>query len=186
MPSTVRAFIGVRIPATPGIEAVLHDLAALGPSLKATNPEQLHLTLKFLGETRRSDMDAIARIMREAAGLVPRHSINIAGLGVFPSVKQPAVVWAGVSPVHYLKSLAAMLESALRPLGFAPEGRPYRPHLTLGRIKNRAPGGLTEMLLAGRETAFGQADVGAVVLYESELTPSGSRYVVLATTPLSE
>jgi 2'-5' RNA ligase len=185
MPATIRTFIGIAIPATSELREALQDLARVGRAVKATPPENLHLTLKFLGETPRSQVDEIAEAIREAAEAVLAHSIQLAGLGAFPNGTRPAVVWAAMSPAEHLERLAVRLDQQLEPLGFVPEARPFLPHLTLARVKGEAPG-LPEFIDRRREARFGAATVASVDLFRSEPTPAGSRYSSLASARLSE
>jgi len=183
MTATIRTFIGLRIAATDELQAVGADLGRLGRGVKVTPGDKLHLTLKFLGETPQNLVGEIAVALREAAASVPNHSIKFIGLGAFPHVARPAVVWAGVQPAGEIERLAAILDRLLEPLGFVPEARPFTPHLTLARVKGATPG-VGELVAANRMTAYGEATVEAVELFRSEPTPTGSRYTQLAKAEL--
>ncbi|QDT53649.1 2',5' RNA ligase family [Caulifigura coniformis] len=183
MGATIRTFIGLRIAATDALRSVSADLGRMGRAVKITPADKFHLTLKFLGDTRRSQFDDIAAALRKASSSVSRHAIEIVGLGAFPKSARPAVVWAGVRPAGEIERLAAILDRLLEPLGFVPETRPYHPHLTLARVKGDAAG-LEEVIEANRETPYGSATAAVAELFQSELTPGGSRYTSLATAEL--
>lgn len=183
MPATIRTFIGISVSSTPPLRDALRQLDRFGRSVKATSPDNLHLTLKFLGDTPRQQLNDIAKAMELASANVPAHEIELIGLGAFPNVARPSVVWAGIHPEGHLKHIAAELDRLLEPLGFIPEARGFHPHLTLARVKGPAPG-LGEMIVESRKTAFGNAAIASVELYQSEPTPTGSRYTSLARASL--
>ncbi|OAI52784.1 hypothetical protein AYO47_05960 [Planctomyces sp. SCGC AG-212-M04] len=182
--ATIRTFIGIPIPSTPALRGAQRRMDHFGRAVKATSPDNLHITLKFLGDTQRSQVDKIANVVRSATASIPAHEIELVGLGAFPNVNRPSVVWVGIRPTDHLKQIAAELDRLLEPFGFLPETRPFHPHLTLAYVKGPAPG-LGEMVQEGRDIPFGRAIVSAVDLYQSELTPSGSRYTSLAKVPLN-
>jgi 2'-5' RNA ligase len=183
MPATIRTFIGIPIAATPPLHDALRHLTRFGRSVKPTLPENLHLTLKFLGDTPRPQLDTIKQAIELATTNVPVHEIELIGLGAFPEVARPSVTWIGIRPADHLKHIAAELDRLLEPLGFAPEARAFHPHLTLAYVKGPAPG-LPEMILEGRDITFGTATISTVDLYQSDLTPTGGRYTSLAKTAL--
>lgn len=186
MASTVRTFLGIRIPATPGLGAIISDLGSLGQQLKTSRTDDLHVTLKFLGDTPRTQLFAIKAALIEAASTATSHSVELVGMGAFPSPARPSVVWAGIRPEDELRRIAGELDQRLKPLGFIPESRPYHPHLTLARIKAGPPLGLSEMLAASSNLSLGSAIIESIELYESQLTPTGTRYTSLATARLRD
>jgi len=149
-----------------------------GLPVKWVRPEGLHLTLKFLGDTD----DAREADLRGALGQVGGGpvSLHIEGFGVFPDFQRPRVVWAGVAPDPALELLQHRVERLFAPLGFPPEARAFRPHLTLGRAARDArprdftglEGALTALTFA--ETAV----VDNVDLMESTLQSGGAVYQV--------
>ena len=183
MPASIRMFIGIPVAQPPAIEAMLRELKGIGRGVRVTAAEQLHLTIKFLGETSKAHLPAIGEELREAARLVGRHPVELVGLGAFPNAARPSVVWAGIEPQRELKRLAAELDRRLSPLGFAAESRPYHPHLTLARVKGRVAG-LSEFLAEESATPFGGATIDRVVLYQSEPGPRGSVYTPIFSAEL--
>jgi 2'-5' RNA ligase len=182
--SSARVFWAIPFEPSPQITQVFADLARWRSSLKIVRPEQLHLTLKFLGDTPTEQIDAIA-----AAGLstvretVP--AIACRGLGVFPPRGRPNVLWAGLERVDELFRLAADIDAAMTALGFAPERRAFNPHLTLARFRSPPPRPMQRWLDEHREVAFGMLPVRKLVLYRSQLTPAGSIYAPVAKAPLT-
>jgi len=179
MSDSIRSFIAIKIPGLDPLRRVLKDLSEMGRALKAVDPNNLHVTLKFLGET---DVDLVPEILKlvveEATALAPCE-LTIAGLGVFPHAQRPSVVWAGLEGAETLSALAADLEAGLELLGFAKESRPFVPHLTLARVKAKPPESLGGLLSRHAKTPFGTARIEQVELIRSELGPDGSRYTVL-------
>ncbi|HVJ85859.1 MAG TPA: RNA 2',3'-cyclic phosphodiesterase [Caulifigura sp.] len=175
MTGSIRTFIGIPVAETPAIGAMLRELKGIGRGVRVTAAGQLHLTVKFLGETSKVHVPAIGEELREAARLVGRHPVELVGLGAFPNAARASVVWAGIEPQAELKRFAAELDRRLSPLGFAPESRPYHPHLTLARVDGRVAG-LGEFLASQRATPLGGVTIDRVVLYQSELGPRGSVY----------
>jgi 2'-5' RNA ligase len=142
--------------------------------------ENLHLTLKFLGETSTSQFSEICSIAQHLAENRPAMHVQLSGLGAFPHERRPSVVWVGFNQAEPLCQMASDLERDLVPLGFSPEGRDFQPHLTLLRVKSRPPEELLTLLAAEAQTDFGMVEIAHVELIESELTRNGSRYTTLA------
>jgi 2'-5' RNA ligase len=148
---------------------------------------QLHLTLKFLGEVAAGLLPAVREAVAAALADHGPFTLALHGAGAFPSVQRPRVVWVGVGAgAAEATLLAGSLERSLAPLGFAPEPRPFAPHLTVGRVK--APGAdraaLPRLIAAVRDRAWGEDVVREVHLVRSELFPAGPIYSILHTTSL--
>ncbi len=188
----MRAFIAVEPSAEArGALAELADemRAALGSRARALSfvrPASLHLTLKFLGETE------VARVSRLAQALSPclrdfaPFAVALEGAGFFPPRGGPRVAWAGVAEgAAQLGALAAAVDRAAVDLGFAPEERPYRAHLTLARVKDRRAGRAVVRALEPYAAArFGRFPVQRVVLFRSETLPDGALHSPVASFPL--
>jgi RNA 2',3'-cyclic 3'-phosphodiesterase len=149
------------------------------------DPQQIHLTLVFLGWTDRSLQERIEAVIQEVAGGAPPFSIDVAGLGVFPRLRSPKVVWAGIPEAAPLMKLQHDLAEKIGSLDIPLETRPYRPHLTLGRVKD---GGVSDpfvqWITQEKGVQIGRCAVSEVVLMESRLKPGGSVYGRLFTSPL--
>lgn len=177
----MRLFVALEIPA-----AVRENLAALLKKLRELSwqphwvrPENLHVTLKFIGEVAPEKLGAI----RSALDSVRSNSpvmLEFRGLGFFPNEKRPRVFWAGMDGSPNLKILAADLDSATKKLGIPRAERPFSPHLTLARFQ---PAGLPEKLRSVIQEnlthEFGALQTSQFHLIESKLKPSGAEYTTL-------
>ena len=184
----IRAFIALDLP--PGVHRALAGLqqewqrtAAMVSWIK---PESIHLTLKFLGNIANEQVTEIQALLLKVAATAAPLRLQPLGCGAFPSIKQARVVWVGLQgAIEELLKLQKSIEDALIPLGFEPEDRPYRAHLTLGRVKGRRHLQLLQEAVLRRQDFQAEAfDVKEVVLYRSELRPEGARYTALFRAPL--
>jgi 2'-5' RNA ligase len=181
---SARVFLAVNI-SSENAHIVAERQTALGRSIPAGlfrfgDAEQAHVTLRFLGQRTDDEQASIARASTEVAARIAPFTLAFGGLGFFPDARRPHTFWMGVAEGRAeLARLASDLETALAVAGFAPEGRPYVPHLTLARVKGRLPAGLAKRLLqAGAEPTSPQK-VDSFALMESRATPRGVRYVPL-------
>jgi 2'-5' RNA ligase len=149
--------------------------------------ENFHVTLKFLGGIDESRVPPVIAALDVAVRRHARFAIEVAGLGAFPSPARARVLWAGiVAGDGPLGALAATVDTALTPLGFPREERPFSPHVTLGRVREpRREPALAEALTANKGPRFGRVAVDEVTLMRSDLSPRGARYTPLAGLPLS-
>jgi 2'-5' RNA ligase len=184
----IRAFIAVE-----AADEMVARLTAVQDALRGaeadvgwTAPAGLHLTLKFLGDVAESRIPGLTEALAAVAGRQAPFTIRVAGVGVFPNPRHPRIIWAGVTDgADALRALASDVEAAMTAAGVPPEERPFRAHLTLGRV--RAPHGLQRLMpLLDRYAAedFGAQPVASVTFMRSELSPHGARYTVLARLPL--
>jgi 2'-5' RNA ligase len=187
MSHTIRCFLALKVPAETALRRVLRELADMGRALKAVEPENLHITLKFFAAAEPNLIPEIHAIATVAAARHTRGQLTLTGLGVFPHAQRPNVVWAGLAGTgaQTLSALAADLEGPLETLGFEREARPFQPHLTLARVKAKPPDALHELLARHAKTVFGTAAVDEIELIRSEPGPDGSRYTVLESCPLA-
>jgi RNA 2',3'-cyclic 3'-phosphodiesterase len=182
----MRCFVAIDLPAETrtAIAQAAAELRSAHPraDVSWTRPEKMHLTLEFLGEVAEATLPGLARAL---AGVAARHApfaLGAGGLGGFPSATRPRVLWAGLTDgVRELGRLAADVERACEPLGFPLESRPFRGHLTIGRV--RSPRGVARVVAAFDRfdgAVFGSWTVGEVVLYRSHLHgAAGATYEAL-------
>lgn len=160
------------------------------PPLGWVKPESLHLTIKFLGEIDEEDVLSIQQAVKNCIKSCSPFSLQIEGIGGFPSLKQPRVLWAGVSgQVAELQSLVSQVEEALIPLGFPSESKIFRGHLTLARIKQASRGigmALAKSKALEEHIFFGILQVHQLCLFRSELKPTGAVYHRLTEIQLKE
>jgi 2'-5' RNA ligase len=191
MEDGMRCFVAVDLPAEIREElgkfTSSPSLGSLGRIVRWTRPENIHLTLKFLGAVPRETLPELQSALDGALAGRPPCSLSVKGTGVFPPRGRPRVVWIGLAgETDSLAALQSAVESALAPLGFPREKRPFTPHLTVGRVRDpRRPGAaLGEAIAANREREWGECVVDRVHLMRSELFPTGPRYSILHTVRL--
>jgi 2'-5' RNA ligase len=193
----VRTFVAVLLP--PGVRRALADAQVClrrGPGGAAgrwVQPDSIHLTLKFLGEIPTARLEAIYRAVDAACAARAPFELRVAGYGCFPNGRQPRVVWAGVSDTSdgRLAALYRAVDGALGALGYERDERPFRAHLTLARIHERA--GRDEAAALGAAVAglqgegeLGRIPVARVSVMRSDLRPEGPRYSELYGVDLGE
>ncbi len=182
---TVRAFVGIPLPepCQEIVAALTQRLAALSrASLSRTRRGNAHITLKFLGDVPARGPHGIEAVVQALSGVIfAPFALRFAGGGFFPGPARPRVVWAGMAEgAGPCRELAAGVERALAPLGFAPEARPFAAHLTLARVRDAGIGGdwpAVQRLLDA--AAWPTVAVTAFTLFRSELGPDGPRYASL-------
>jgi RNA 2',3'-cyclic 3'-phosphodiesterase len=179
-----RAFIAIQVPPVPALLGAVGDLRVIGHAIKPVAPENLHLTLRFLGDAEPQQFHAITEAIRKAVAGVEPFDLTLHGVGLFPDMSRPTVVWAGVREDQPVQSIVEHLAPLLEVLGFQPDPRPWVCHLTLARIKSRPPAELGRFLNRYRNADFGAARVHSVELMLSDLLPTGPQYSVASTLPL--
>ena len=184
---TKRLFVAIFPPArlVAGLQAAV---AALGQGLPArairwTRPEQIHLTLHFLGAIAGARLPGIESALRAACAGHGRHKLRAAGLGCFPNRSRPRIIWAGLAgdlrPLEYLKKA---IDADFLACGCVGEERPFQAHLTIGRVSELNASGrqqLVEALAGEQDRDFGEWEVERVDLMQSALSPQGAAYSVL-------
>lgn len=189
----IRSFVAVELDSEvkTRLAEIQRQLKAATPSgaMRWVQPESIHVTLKFLGDVPQERIGAIVAALERACAPVAPLVFAVAEAGCFPDARRPNVVWIGVEDSGGgLLALQQAVERALSPLGYPPEGRPFRPHLTLGRTNRNAPGPdlrkVGEAVSSLRVGRLAQVDVAEIVLMRSDLLPSGARYTPLAHIPL--
>ena len=157
------------------LERLLSQLRSVA-RIRWSRPENLHLTVKFIGEWPEDKLPALGDALRKVPE-PPPFDVQVSRLGFFPNAKAPRVFWAGVNGGPELDELANQVDKALTPLGIAPEQRSYSPHLTLARIPVRTPmEGLHRAIQALASGDFGRFMPDRLYLYESRPGPGGSLY----------
>ncbi len=178
MSGPIRAFVA--IPFSDALKSsIAEELSAFrrnDADVRWVNPEQTHLTLRFLGSVERSGIASLSVALEDAAARSGRFPLVLSGTGAFPSFSRPRVLWIGVRPHPGLGALHARVRDALATVGFDPEDRPFRPHVTVGRIRRgrEAAAGLIESFSASPFEA--RCKVGDIALVESVLGPGGARH----------
>ena len=187
MPDLLRCFLAVDLEedVRREIVAARREIESCAVDVRWTRPEGLHVTLKFLGDVEAERIEAVAAAACAAVVTVAPFPMRARGVGGFPSLKRPRVLWVGIE-APALARLAAALAAPLAALGFAADDKPFRPHLTLGRVRSqRGWAQAREVLEQFAARDFGESRVDRVGLYRSHLQPGGSVYETLARLPLA-
>ncbi len=184
----MRLFLAINLPAPirREIEAASEPLKACAPELAWVPESRMHLTLKFLDEQPEERLEAIQAAVADVAGRHRELVMSIGGVGAFPNFRRPRVVWMGVNQDARLELLHHDVELACERIGFEVDGRPFRPHLTLARVR-RAPAEeqLRELWRAAKRVDYrGDCIVRSVELMRSETGPGGSTYTPLMSAAL--
>jgi 2'-5' RNA ligase len=182
---TFRGFIAVDIPRSAALDQLAADLRKASPSLKVVATDQLHLTVKFLGDTDEGMIPEIVAAIREATSGDRPFEIRVRGTGAFPSLSRMNVVWVGVEGAEPLAKIAEALEISLESLGFPRERRSWKAHVTLARVKGSRDLEPVRGILESHATdLFGTSTVDVVHLKKSVLTPQGARYTIVESVGL--
>jgi RNA 2',3'-cyclic 3'-phosphodiesterase len=191
---SLRAFIAIELPKHLQ-EAIEKQTARLRQTLGSefirwVPTQNMHLTLKFLGEIADSHVEFLKQLLTQEAHSHKQFDLQIGGIGSYPNSKRPRVLWAGLHAPADLASLQKSIEAGTARLGYAKEERAFSPHLTLGRVRqNINPVELQKISADLNKIQLGNigtARVDSVHLFKSDLSPSGSTYTKLFSAPLSK
>ena len=169
------------------LAAPLAQARLQAPDVKWVDISNAHITVKFFGDTAEERIGRLAQALQDVTSEFRSFSVSVCGIGAFPSLDRPRVVWAGVREGRdELCRLAHAVHVATSEAGFAPEaGQPFSPHVTLGRFRGREPGAAVPRVLKDSATRCrGTLGVNQVTLYSSTLRPTGPVYRVLSQATL--
>ncbi|MFQ5689933.1 MAG: RNA 2',3'-cyclic phosphodiesterase [Gemmatimonadota bacterium] len=176
----MRLFVAVTFPRPlrERIWKAAEPLRAPGVPIRWVGPDELHLTLRFIGEVPDGTADVLDRAVARVASQRPPFTVRLDGVGAFPSLRRPRVVWLGVEPSEALRSAQHAVEEALVGAGLEPARRGYHPHVTLGRVARPAGrrGWEAFETAAARIRVDAEQAVRSLELVRSRLTPEGARY----------
>ncbi len=188
----LRSFIAVEIP-TEIQNAIAHSLAFLQkalpkPLIRWVAPQNVHLTLKFLGDVSPANLERMAEVLKIEANTHEAFSMTVGDMGAFPNPRRARVIWIGLDAPPSLATLNRGVEAASATLGYAAENRPFSPHLTVGRVGQSASvtdlNKIHEALSAEKVGLLGTVQVKAIHIFKSDLRPGGSVYTQLYALPL--
>jgi RNA 2',3'-cyclic 3'-phosphodiesterase len=190
MSDTIRTFIAISLP-----EHIIEEIGKMqkkvrksGFKMRWVKPENIHITLKFLGDIHSQMIQPIVNCMDRCGK--EHHFVQLfsKGIGVFPGLKRPRILWAGIDgETDALRAIQEQLDEYLRVTGLPKENRPFKGHLTIGRFKGRADS--KKLLSVIKEfSVFETKSFSAetLSLYKSDLTPSGAIYTRIAAAPLQK
>jgi len=190
--SAIRAFIAIDFPSEihQRLDHLTGELRSRLPdvSIRWVPGMNIHLTLKFLGDVSTTNLEMLYAIVRSEAEKHPVFEIGVGELGAFPTIKRPRVIWVGVEAPAELSALQGGIENETTRLGYAPERRPFSPHLTVGRVSRNVTSNqvhqISDVLSDCKVGFLGATRVESVNLYRSDLQPSGAKYTRLYSAEL--
>jgi RNA 2',3'-cyclic 3'-phosphodiesterase len=188
----LRAFIAIEIPLaireTVGKAIAPLQKGMMGSVVRWVPQENMHLTLKFLGDVSPANVEILSQMLHAEADLFHCFDLRLSGLSAFPNLKRPRVIYVGIQAPATLEALQRGIDSASRRLGYESEERGFSPHLTIGRVKQSANATEQQTIRRALEDTridlLGTARVDSVHLYKSDLKPTGSVYTRLYSAPL--
>ena len=161
------------------IEEISREIKKTGAIIKLVESQNIHMTLRFLGEIDEKEVEVIKRIMEDKLDGFKKFEIELRGVGAFPSISNPRVIWVGVGKGSMeLKTLANIINRGLKDIGTHKETRPFSPHITIARVK-RYNSSLRKKIEEYKDEDFGSIIVKEVRLKKSKLTPTGPIYTTL-------
>jgi 2'-5' RNA ligase len=182
MAEGIRSFIAFDLDDESVLKRIAEAQAMLiktGADLKAVEPQNIHVTIRFLANISSGMVEGVYEKMKRVQ-FIP-FNIRLHGLGAFPNVRSPRVCWAGITDgSEQLRGIFSQLEPGLRALGFAPDPKGFSPHLTIARVRSaRNKAELARSLGANENFDFGQINAACLRLKKSDLTPRGPVYSTL-------
>lgn len=193
MQPMIRSFIAIQL--TQEVHSKLREFSK-GFTLVRQNgfrpvqPENIHLTLKFLGDATPIQIEDVKKALKEITVYAQPFKINLRGVGAFPGWERPKIIWVGIDSPRQLEALFQQIDAATVKIGFPSEGRGFSPHLTLARISTSpvAPQAIPILQALRKLTPpphFGEIQVNSVILFRSVLQPAGPVYTPLSIHPFT-
>jgi 2'-5' RNA ligase len=188
----LRSFIAIEIPAAIQ-KAIAENTASIKnalpkPLIRWVAPQNVHLTLKFLGDVSSANLNRLAETLKGEAALHEPFSISVGGLGAFPNPRRARVLWIGLDAPPALATLQRGVDAAALQLGYPREERPFSPHLTIGRVAQTASASDLQHIRAALESTkvgdLGTIRAQAIHIFKSSLQPGGSVYTLLYSLPM--
>lgn len=192
--SLLRAFIAIELPKIT-LDSIEKQTARLRQTLgndiiRWVPAQNMHLTLKFLGDIATSHVDFLKQLLTREADSHPQFNLQLGGLGSFPTSRRPRLLWIGIHAPADLASLQKSIEAGTSRLGYEQEERAFSPHLTIGRTRQNISQPELQKIRAALDTIqlgnIGIVRVDSIHLIKSDLQPSGSIYTKLFSAPLSK
>jgi 2'-5' RNA ligase len=188
----LRSFIAIEIPAAIQ-KAIAENTASIKnalpkPLIRWVAPQNVHLTLKFLGDVSSANLNRLAETLKGEAASHEPFSISVGGLGAFPNPRRARVLWIGLDAPPALATLQRGVDAAALQLGYPREERPFSPHLTIGRVAQTASASDLQHIRAALESTkvgdLGTIRAQAIHIFKSSLQPGGSVYTLLYSLPM--
>jgi RNA 2',3'-cyclic 3'-phosphodiesterase len=178
--SQFRGFIAVDIDVFPKLWEFEKEIKETGANVKLVEPENVHITLKFLGDTNESQIDEIDEIIKDSVKEIDPFNIQLKGAGVFPNQNYIKVIWIGIKQGEPIGVIASKIDEPLSKIGFKKEKRGFSPHLTIARVKSsKEKDEILHVIEKYRDVQFVDIRVDSIKLKKSDLTPKGPIYTTL-------
>lgn len=175
-----RGFIAIDIPINKKLLEMENEIKNTGADMKLVEPENIHVTLKFLGDTDEEKISEIENIIKNSVKDINPFNIKLIGSGVFPNKNYMKVIWIGLENAESIGEIAKKMDKQLQNLGFEPERRGFSAHLTIARVKSsRNKEKLLQIIQKYQDVEFATIEVNLVKLKKSDLTPKGPIYTTL-------
>ena len=175
-----RGFIAIDIPINKKFLEMENEIKNTGADMKLVEPENIHVTLKFLGDTDEEKINEIENIIKNSVKNINTFNIKLKGSGVFPNKNYMKVIWIGLENAEPIGEIAKKMDEQLQNLGFEPEKRGFSAHLTIARVKSsRNKEKLLQIIQKYQDVEFATIEVNLVKLKKSDLTPKGPIYTTL-------
>lgn len=172
-----RMFISVPVPNSAGLAPFIRDIGEIR-GVRTSPPGQLHITLRFIGDIDDERTDEVADIVSKAVKGVRPGRITLKGTGAFPNVKRPRVIWTGIDTALPLEKIAERISEGLDSAGIPYDPKPFKPHITVARVRNNA--NVSTILRKYSDMEFATFICPSVKVMGSELTPNGAVHTILA------
>jgi len=183
----IRSFIAIEIEVSQKIKELIKELEKTGINAKIVETNNMHLTLKFLGDIGTSLLEDIEEIIKDSVKNINPFEISLKDVGVFPNTNYIKVFWIGIKDSGFLKKIASEIDEKLNKIGFKKERREFSAHLTVARVrsaKNKEK--LIQLINKYKDTEFQKIKVEKITLKKSLLTPEGPIYTNLAEVKIGE
>lgn len=181
-----RAFVAIRVPATRQLTWLLGELSQFGRAVGSVPGQNLHITLRFLGQCDPAVLERVAGVLGAAVGGGACLDLPLKGLGAFPDNTRPRVVWVGADNTSVLFQIEQRLTQRLFQLGFDKPHRPWTAHMTVARVRARPPWELIRFIETHAKSDYGVCRVEAVDLMISDAQGGGPRYTTTASVRLAQ
>ena len=172
----IRVFVSIPMPNTAGLRPMMEDLSKVR-GVRTSPMGQMHITLRFIGDIEEDRVDDIGTAVNEAIAGVKASRITLKGLGAFPNQRNPRVLWAGISTEMPLLEISESLSARFKTMNIPFDEKPFRPHITVGRIEGKA--NLVHEFSRYQTTEFATYIPNSVMVMKSELTPKGAVHSIL-------
>jgi RNA 2',3'-cyclic 3'-phosphodiesterase len=183
----IRLFIAIEIHASKKIKDLINEVEKTGINAKLVEPENLHLTLKFLGDTDKELTGKIEETIKKSVADIKPFEIILKNIGVFPNQDYIKVVWIGVENIEILKDIAEKIDTKLQKIGFKKEKRPFSAHLTIARVKSaKNKEKLIQLINKYQNIELQKIKIDKITIKQSTLTPKGPIYTNLKEIMLKE